>query len=297
MRPPLPTAHTSLADTALKPCRVPPTGSEAVLHLLPFQCSMTAGFPLPTAARAHTSAGEIAAMERIRPLLAVPVVSIAPGETLHCVPFQCSIRGVTPELCGSLTFMAEPPAHASVGLSALTAFSWPSGGSLAGEATWLQDWPFQCSMKLVLEFCPTAQMSLGPDPETPLSEDAEALAGAPGTTLQVEPFHSSIKVSKPLPLAATRVWPTAQAWVWEAAKAAFSWENVLPAGLGLLSTCHVPAASAGDAAISAAATPPATVISARRIFTNSPLLALAVLCVGEPDIGSHEPHVVDCSNI
>ena len=29
-------------------------------------------------------------------------------------------------------------------------------------------------MKLVPEFCPTAQMSLGPDPETPLSEDAEA---------------------------------------------------------------------------------------------------------------------------
>src|SRR5271156_220807 len=103
-------------------------------------------------------------------------------------------------------------------------------------------------MKLVLAFCPTAQMSLGPDPETPLSEDAEALAGAPGTTFQVEPFHSSINVSKPSPLAATRVWPTAQAWVWEAAKVAFSWENVLPAGLGLLSTCHVPAASAGDAA-------------------------------------------------
>jgi hypothetical protein len=31
--------------------------------------------------------------------------------------------------------MAEPPAQASVGLSALIAFSWPSGGSLAGEAT------------------------------------------------------------------------------------------------------------------------------------------------------------------
>jgi hypothetical protein len=54
----------------------------------------------------------------------------------------------------------EPPAQASVGLSALTAFSWPSGGSLAGEATWLQDWPFQCSMKLALEFCPTAQPEL-----------------------------------------------------------------------------------------------------------------------------------------
>ena len=143
-------------------------------------------------------------------------------------------------------------------------------------------------MKLVLEFCPTAQMSLGPDPETPLSEDAEALAGAPGTTLQVEPFHSSINVSKPSPLAATRVWPTAQASEWEAAKAAFSWENVLPAGLGLLSTCHVPAASAGDAAISAAAAPPATVSSARRIFTNSPLLALAALCACEPDIRGHE---------
>jgi hypothetical protein len=178
--------------------------------------------------------------------------------------------------------MAEPPAQASVGLSALTAFSWPSGGSVAGEATWLQDWPFQCSMKLVPEFWPTAQMSLGPDPETPLSEDAEALAGAPGTTLQVEPFYSSINVSKPSPLAATRVWPTAQAWVWEAAKVAFSWEKVLPAGLGLLSTCHVPAASAGDAAISAAAAPPATAISARRIFTNSPLLVLAVLCACEP---------------
>ncbi len=127
-------------------------------------------------------------------------------------------------------------------------------------------------------------MSLGPVPETPLSEDAEALAGAPGTTLQVEPFHSSIKFSKPLPLAATRVWPTAQASVGEAAKVAFSWENVLPAGLGLLSTCHVPAASAGDAAISAAAAPPATVSSARRIFTNSPspLLALAALCACEP---------------
>jgi hypothetical protein len=115
-----------------------------------------------------------------------------------------------------------------------------------------------------------------------LSEDAEALAGAPGTTLQVEPFHSSINVSKPSPLAATRVWPTAQAWVWEAAKVAFNWEKVLPAGLGLLSTCHVPAASAGDAAISAAAAPPATAISARRIFTDSPLLALAALCTCEP---------------
>jgi hypothetical protein len=51
-----------------------------------------------------------------------------------------------------------------VGLSALTAFSWPSGASPAGEATWLQDWPFQCSMKLALAFWPTAQMSLGPDP-------------------------------------------------------------------------------------------------------------------------------------
>jgi hypothetical protein len=38
-------------------------------------------------------------------------------------------------------------------------------------------------MKLVLAFWPTAQMSLGPDPATPLSEDAEALAGAPGMTL------------------------------------------------------------------------------------------------------------------
>jgi hypothetical protein len=140
-------------------------------------------------------------------------------------------------------------------------------------------------------------MSLGPVPEIPLSEDAEALAGAPGTTLQVEPFHCSINVSKPSPLAATRVWPTAQAWVGEAAKVAFSWENVLPAGLGLLSTCHVPAASAGDAAISAAATPPATVSSARRIFTDSPLLALAALCACEPDTGKHESHVVDCSNI
>ena len=89
MSPPLPTAHTSLADTALRPYRTPLTGSETVLHVLPFQCSMTAGFPLPTAARAQTSAGEMAAMERIRPLL------IAPGETLHCVPFQCSISGVT----------------------------------------------------------------------------------------------------------------------------------------------------------------------------------------------------------
>src|ERR1700719_2281178 len=108
-------------------------------------------------------------------------------------------------------------------------------------------------------------MALGPDPETPWSEDEETLAGAPGPTLQVEPFHSSINVSKPSPLAATRVWPTAQASVGEAAKVAFSWENVLPAGLGLLSTCHVPAASAGDAAISAAAAPPAMVMSARRI--------------------------------
>ena len=55
------------------------------------------------------------------------------------MPFQCSISGVSPVL---LAFMAEPPAQASVGLSALTAFSWLSGGSLAGEATWLQDWPF-----------------------------------------------------------------------------------------------------------------------------------------------------------
>jgi hypothetical protein len=157
--------------------------------------------------------------------------------------------------------------------------------------------PFQCSMKLVPEFWPTAHMSLGPEPEMPLSEDSEALAGAPGTTFQVEPFHCSINVSKPSPLAATRVWPTAQAWVGEAAKVAFSWENVLPAGLGLLSTCHVPAASAGDAAISAAATPPATVSSARRIFTDSPLLALAALCACEPDTGKHESHVVDCSNI
>jgi hypothetical protein len=151
-------------------------------------------------------------------------------------------------------------------------------------------------MKLVPAFWPTAQMSLGPDPETPLSEDVEALAGAPGTTLQVEPFHSSINVSKPSPLAVTRVWPTAKAWLWEAAKVAFSWENVLPAGLGLLSTCHVPAANAGDAAISAAAAPPATASSARRIFTGSPLLALAVLCACEPDSRGHEPHVVDCSN-
>jgi hypothetical protein len=78
---------------------------------------------------------------------------------------------------------------------------------------------------------------------------------------------------------------------------ALSWENVLPAGLGLLSTCHVPAASAGDAAISAAAAPPATAISARRIFTDSPLRAPAVLCACELDTGEHEPHVVDCSNI
>jgi len=48
----------------------------------------------------------------------------------------------------SLAFVAEPPAQASAGLSALTAVSWPSGGSPAGEATWLQDWPSQCSMKL-----------------------------------------------------------------------------------------------------------------------------------------------------
>jgi hypothetical protein len=130
-----------------------------------------------------------------------------------------------------------------------------------------------------------------------LREDAEALAGAPGTTLQVEPFHSSINVSKPSPLAATRVWPTAQASVWEAAKTPFSWEAVLPAGFGLLSTCHdVPAASAGDAAISAAAAPPATASSARRIFTDSPLLALAALYVRADTIG-HEPYVVDCSNI
>jgi hypothetical protein len=129
-----------------------------------------------------------------------------------------------------------------------------------------------------------------------LSEDAETLAGAPGTTLQVEPFHSSISVSKPSPLAATRVWPTAQAWVWEAAKVAFSWEKVLPAGLGLLSTCHVPAASAGDAVISAAAAPPATASSARRIFTDSPLPALADLYACELDIRRHEPHVVECSN-
>jgi hypothetical protein len=112
----------------------------------------------------------------------------------------------------------------------------------------------------------------------------------------VEPFHSSINVSKPLPLAATRVWPTAQAWVWEAAKVAVSWENVLPAGLGLLSTCHVPAASAGDAAISAAVAPPATASSARRILTGSPLRAVAALCACEPDTGEHEPYVVDCSN-
>jgi hypothetical protein len=194
MSPPLPPAHTSLADTALRPCRTPLTGSETMLHWLPFQCSMTTGFPLPTAARAQTSAGEMAAMERIWPLLAVPVVSMAPGETLHCVPFQCSISGVT----RSLAFIAEPAAQASVGPSALTAFSWPSGGLPAGEATWVQDWPFQCSMKLVLAFWPTAQMSLGPDLETPLSEDAEALAGAPETVLQVEPFHVLFRDPGPL---------------------------------------------------------------------------------------------------
>ena len=119
----------------------------------------------------------------------------------------------------------------------------------------------------------------GPVPETPLSEDAEGPAVAPGTMLQAEPFHSSINVSKPSPLAATRVWPTAQAWVWDAAKVPVSWEKVLPAGLELMSTCYVPAASAGDAAISAAAASPATAGSARRTFTDSPLLALAALYV------------------
>src|SRR5579864_8391562 len=138
-------------------------------------------------------------------------------------------------------------------------------------------------MKLLRAFWPTAQMSLGPDPETPLSEDAEALAGAPGTTLQVEPFHCSINVSKPSPLAATRVWPTAQAWVWEAAKVAFSWENVLPAGLGLLSACHVPAANAGDAAISAAPAPPAT--ASKLVVFSRILLCLArgAVCVRARD--------------
>jgi hypothetical protein len=69
----------------------------------------------------------------------------------------------------------------------------------------------------------------------------------------------------------------------------FSWENVLPAGLGLVSTCHVPAASAGDAAISAAAAPPVRASSARRIFTGSPLRVLAALFTCEPDTGEHEP--------
>jgi hypothetical protein len=50
-------------------------------------------------------------MERIRPLLAVPVVLIAPGEILHCVPFQCSISGVTYSrtwLRGLMTHLTQP---------------------------------------------------------------------------------------------------------------------------------------------------------------------------------------------
>jgi hypothetical protein len=86
------------------------------------------------------------------------------------------------------------------------------------------------------------------------------------------------------------VWPTAQAWVWEAAKTAFSWEKMLPAGLGLLSTCHVAAASAGDAVISAAAAPPATASSARRIFTGPPLLALAAVCLRARHLRTRTAH-------
>src|SRR5262249_41345593 len=143
----LPTAHTSVAETAAAAARllkpVLALGLGTTLQLVPSQCSISVcvallalGWKPPTA---HTSVPETA-VTPFSSLFCVPGLGL--GTTLHVRPFQCSVRvcagpnPATVKLPTAQTSLLETAATPSRMLSA------PPG---LGLGTTLHLWPFQCS--------------------------------------------------------------------------------------------------------------------------------------------------------
>src|SRR5439155_5645574 len=227
----LPTAQTSLADTAVTPVRKlfpfvvgNGFGLGTRLHEVPFQCSVSVWLPFGPAA--HTSEEEIAVTLERR---ASP--EMAGVETmLHEVPFQCSAS------VPSSPSPTAPTAQTSLELTAATAARVPPPRGV-GVGTTAQEVPSQCSASVasVTPTAPTAQASPGETAATPRRSFRPEPTFALATTDHLVPFQCSVSVRSTDPT----TWnPTAHASVLESAEAAFNSLFSVPL-LGLLRAFHV----------------------------------------------------------
>ncbi len=111
----LPTAQTSLVETAVTPFRVPACfGALTVRHAVPFQCAMSGGAPTTVNPTAQTSLVETAATPRN-----LPFATVGLGTMLHAVPFQCSV---------SVPLLLSPTAQTSLAEILATPVSVPTPG-------------------------------------------------------------------------------------------------------------------------------------------------------------------------
>src|SRR5262249_20804695 len=117
--PPEPTAHMSVAETALTPDRplIPALGVGTRAHLLPFQCS--ARVFDPELVLADPTAQALAGESSVTPDRRLPnAPGAGVGTRAQLVPFQCSASVLVVRVC--------PTAQASVAEPALTAASEPA---------------------------------------------------------------------------------------------------------------------------------------------------------------------------
>src|SRR5712691_10006549 len=199
-----PTAHTSLAETAVAPlswlsCAPAGLGLGATVQLAPSQCKMRVCGLAKEVGSANPTAQTSLAETAVTPLSWSIGPTLGLGTTLHLRPFQCSIRVCRP----TPGTWASPTAHTS---SAETADTPERNPVCFGCATLAHRLPFQCNITGGLEklTIPTAQTSPA---ETAATADSRSLPGTGlgvGTTLQAMPSQCSASVP------GASVCPTAQ---------------------------------------------------------------------------------------
>src|SRR5215472_9241401 len=172
-----PTAHTSVAETALTANSATTwpggVGLGTRVHVRPSQCStrVVSRLSVPPEPTAHMSVAE-AALTPDRPL--IPALGV--GTRAHLLPFQCSTRAFDPELV-----LADPTAQTLLAESSVTPDRRLPNAPGAGVGTRAQLVPFQCSASvLVVRVCPTAQASVAEPALTAASEPARLVIAACG---------------------------------------------------------------------------------------------------------------------
>src|SRR5882724_6593939 len=173
---------------------------EGVVQPSEVKCSFSVRKPTPSTycnPTAHTSQAVIAAVPRSLP------VTLGLGNTPQLLPFQRPIKAKPPP---------SPTAHAPPGDTAATPYAALSG-STPKPWTWLQLFPSQCSINVVVmnvdgfRDLPTVQTSFALVSDTALRKLSPWGLGL-DTMLHVEPFQCSTSVENPE--AALPQYPTAQ---------------------------------------------------------------------------------------